>query len=194
MSEFTLATKLFGKLKNAGIRYKFSNGVYNPEEITIIHRPNNPNCGEYGLALVRSIPDSEDSELAYEVNWTNVPSYVLTYYKINRVQGYQWSDDLVNDILQVEKELKSYSYVPFTELPTIKAVDVIFNDPATIIIWADGSKTVVKAENEKFDPEKGLAMAISKKVLGNKHDYYEVFKRYVGRYEKKQGKKAKNNK
>ena len=34
-------------------------------------------------------------------------------------------------------------------------------------------------------------MAISKKVLGNKHDYYEVFKRYVDRYEKKQGKKNK---
>ena len=67
-------------------------------------------------------------------------------------------------------------------------VDVIFNDPATIIIWADGSKTVVKAENEPFDPEKGLAMAISKKVLGNKYDYYDVFKKYVGRYEKKQKK------
>ena len=77
------------------------------------------------------------------------------------------------------------------ELPAIRIVDVIFNDPATIIIWADGTKTVVKAENEKFDPEKGLAMAIAKKVLGNKHDYYEVFKKYVGRYEKKQVKKAK---
>lgn len=70
-------------------------------------------------------------------------------------------------------------------------VDVIFNDPATIIIWADGSKTVVKAENEPFDPEKGMAMAISKKVLGNKYDYYDIFKKYVGRYEKKQAKKTK---
>lgn len=68
-------------------------------------------------------------------------------------------------------------------------VDVIFNDPATIVIWADGSKTVVKANDEKFDPEKGLAMAISKKVLGNKHDYYDIFKKHVGRYEKKQNKK-----
>lgn len=68
------------------------------------------------------------------------------------------------------------------------AKEVIFNDPATIVIWADGSKTVVKANDEKFDPEKGLAMAISKKVLGNKHDYYDIFKKYVGRYEKKQKK------
>ena len=56
---------------------------------------------------------------------------------------------------------------------------VIFNDPATIVVWNDGSKTVVKASNEPFDPEKGLAMAIAKKALGNKGNYYEVFKKYI---------------
>lgn len=69
--------------------------------------------------------------------------------------------------------------------------DVIFNNPATIILWADGTKTVVKAENEEFDPEKGLAMAIAKKALGNNYDYYDIFKKYVGRYEKKQKKGGK---
>lgn len=43
---------------------------------------------------------------------------------------------------------------------------IIYNDPATIILWADGTKTVVKAHNEPFDREKGLAMAIIKKMLG----------------------------
>lgn len=66
--------------------------------------------------------------------------------------------------------------------------DVIFNNPATIVFWADGTKTVVKAENEEFDPEKGLAMAIAKKALGNNYGYYDTFKKYVGRYEKKQKK------
>ena len=66
--------------------------------------------------------------------------------------------------------------------------DVIFNNPATIIFWKDETKTVVKAENEEFDPEKGLAMAIAKKALGNNYGYYDVFKKYVGRYEKKQKK------
>ena len=67
---------------------------------------------------------------------------------------------------------------------TIKKV--IFNNPATIVIWGDGSKTVVKCQKgETFDPEKGLAMAISKKMLGNDHKYYETFAKYVGRYNKK---------
>ena len=62
--------------------------------------------------------------------------------------------------------------------------DVIFNDPATIVFWMDCTKTVVKSQDgEKFDPEKGLAMAISKKALGNnKSNYYNEFKRWLVGY------------
>ena len=57
---------------------------------------------------------------------------------------------------------------------------VIFNDPATIVFWSDGSKTVVKrGENDTFDPEKGLAMAISKKFFDNMSYYYDVFKKWL---------------
>lgn len=59
---------------------------------------------------------------------------------------------------------------------------VIFNNPATIVFWADGTKTVVKAENEEFDPEKGLAMAIAKKALGNKGNYFNKIKEWTNRY------------
>lgn len=61
--------------------------------------------------------------------------------------------------------------------PPIKKV--IFNPPATIVLWSDGTKTVVKCQDEPFDKEKGLAMAISRKALGNRHDYYNVFKKYL---------------
>lgn len=57
---------------------------------------------------------------------------------------------------------------------------VIFNDPATIVFWSDGTKTVVKrGENDAFDPEKGLAMAISKKFFDNMGYYYDVFKKWL---------------
>ena len=57
---------------------------------------------------------------------------------------------------------------------------VIFNKPATIVFWADGTKTVVKSQGkEKYDKEKGLAMAISKKVLGNEGSYYDTFKKFL---------------
>lgn len=60
---------------------------------------------------------------------------------------------------------------------------VIYNDPATIVLWVDGTKTVVKANDEPFDPEKGLAMAIAKKALGNRGSYYETFKKWLPRTE-----------
>lgn len=57
---------------------------------------------------------------------------------------------------------------------------VIFNNPATIVLWSDGTKTVVKCqEGDIYDPEKGLAMAISKKALGNKGNFNEVFKKWL---------------
>lgn len=57
---------------------------------------------------------------------------------------------------------------------------VIFNDPATIILWEDGSKTVVKCgEHEKYDPEKGFAMALAKHFLGDHGRYYNLFKKYL---------------
>lgn len=62
--------------------------------------------------------------------------------------------------------------------PQIKKV--IFNDPATIVFWSDGSKTVVKAQNgEVYDQEKGLAMAITKKWFGNKGNYYNNIKKWL---------------
>lgn len=64
-----------------------------------------------------------------------------------------------------------------TAMPEI--TNVIFNDPATIVFWNDGTKTVVKCQDgDRFDKEKGLAMAISKKALGNKGNYCEVFKKW----------------
>ena len=56
---------------------------------------------------------------------------------------------------------------------------VKFNPPATIVFWTDNTKTVVKCSCEDYDPEKGLAMCICKKMFGNKGNYYEVFKKWL---------------
>ena len=69
-------------------------------------------------------------------------------------------------------------YVRTSYVPEIKKV--IFKDPATIMLWSDGTKTVVKCgENDVYDPKKGLAMAIAKKALGNKGNYYNEFKKLL---------------
>lgn len=56
----------------------------------------------------------------------------------------------------------------YEDNPLLCIDDVIFNGPATIIKWDDGTKTVVKCQKgEEFDKEKGFAMAILKKLCGN---------------------------
>jgi len=61
---------------------------------------------------------------------------------------------------------------------TIK--NVIFNDPATIVLWTDGTKTIVKCQKgDMFNKETGLAMAIIKKCMGNKGNYNDVFEKWI---------------
>lgn len=65
---------------------------------------------------------------------------------------------------------------------------VIFNDPATIVLWSDGTKTVVKCGPEdSYDMEKGLAMAIVKKMAGNDNRFHKVFKQYTKKKKKEPG-------
>ena len=50
------------------------------------------------------------------------------------------------------------------------------------------SKGEVKVVYDDFDPEKGLAMAIAKKALGNKYNYFNIIKKWVDKYLEKEDK------
>lgn len=58
------------------------------------------------------------------------------------------------------------------KLPTINPryipEKIIYNNPATIVFWKDGTKTVVKkAPHEKFNTYHAFCAALAKKILGN---------------------------
>lgn len=56
--------------------------------------------------------------------------------------------------------------------PNIMPKKIIFNGPATIVMWTDGTKTVVKQSNlDDYDYEKGFAMCVVKKVFGDQYAY-----------------------
>lgn len=59
------------------------------------------------------------------------------------------------------------NYAPYSyNRPIPNIVQIIFNNPATIVYWSDDTKTVVKAcDKDTFDKEVGLAMAIAKKAI-----------------------------
>ena len=88
---------------------------------------------------------------------------------------------VVNDISSEEylKVLRQYS--SDVEFRTgIKKV--IFNGPATIVIWVDGSKTVVKcAEGDGYSKFSGLAIAICKRMYGT--DFKRIFNHFIPKEE-----------
>ena len=90
--------------------------------------------------------------------------------------------------VEVTAVLNPNRSIPFnTSFNTPTITNVIFNPPATIVFWSDKTKTVVKCDeaHELYDPEKGLAMAISRKMLGdNKREYYNTFLHWLKKWEK----------
>lgn len=47
---------------------------------------------------------------------------------------------------------------------------VIYNDPATIVFWSDGTKTTSKRDcRDEYNPEMGLILAVMKKLVDGKY-------------------------
>lgn len=97
------------------------------------------------------------------------------------VEGISTRNTATGDINNASISTRKVEYNAMWKRTKIK--NVIFNDPATIVFWADGTKTVVKCgENDIYDPEKGLAMAVAKKCLGtNKShsNYIDEFRKWL---------------
>ena len=93
---------------------------------------------------------------------------------------YFWPDDLY------EFNGKPYCEKPKDSNNPFSIKNVYFNDPVTVVLWEDGTKTIVRSgKKDIYDPEKGLAMAIAKKALGNKGNYYDEFKKWLPKQEVK---------
>ena len=99
-------------------------------------------------------------------------------YRRDNIDAFLYYIKGSNKSPSANKETAERSYYMYYDIRNcIKKVK--FNPPATIVFWTDNTKTVVKCKGEDYDPEKGLAMCICKKVLGDKGNYYEVFKKWL---------------
>lgn len=141
---------------------------------------------------VRDNPNSWIIQIVHHTGTTigrrTIPSqigFVVSYNDVEYVYtGPEKGWVAINDYRKEETEMP----VRYDRIyPRLAIKKVVFNDPATIVFWDDGTKTVVKCENEEYDPEKGLAMAIAKKALGNQGNYYNQFKKWLPEKEEEEG-------
>lgn len=74
--------------------------------------------------------------------------------------------------IELDFEIKDPDPIFFNWVLALKTTDidrVIFNDPATIVFWKDGTKTVVKCHPEDtFDEEIGFMCCYLKRALSSK--------------------------
>lgn len=102
----------------------------------------------------------------YVVEWDKAPNLSEAAARIfaDAICKFKLDDNVTNVIANPSFEIKK----------------VIFNDPATIVLWEDGTKTVVKVQDgDIYDEYTGLALCIAKKALGNKPNFNNVFRKWV---------------
>lgn len=127
----------------------------------------------YGVCMLNGVQNPDSSHGLFYFNSQDIepsciPNSVLT---LKSRSGKQQID---GNIWYLPEEIKLLKCNP-----GIKRV--IFNGPATIILWANGEKTIVKCQNgDTYDREKGFAMAFMKYVCGNQGNYNNLIKKYVG--------------
>lgn len=125
-------------------------------------------------------------------------------YKLGKIEGITLRDKNKNDLVNFKEErvsepircgcltLPPDAIVFLSNLKNLKSTiagntirNVIYNNPATIVKWRDGTKTVVKCQDgDTYNPETGLAMCIIKKLYGNKGRYNDIFKKWLPKKEK----------
>ena len=96
----------------------------------------------------------------------------MTYNRGITQEVYEkWIEDNFKSFVTIKDAVNEKS------LPEIEKV--VFNCPATVVLWKDGTKTVVKCqEGDEYSKETGLAMCIAKRAFGNKGRYNYVFKKW----------------
>ena len=143
-------------------------------------------------AICERIKQYSTEHDSYFGNLNRIKELLLQGYSIadicywlqgNKYESIDWRNNYmpyVNLELGRIEDVKFINQLPKFDKNEIK--DVRYNDPATIVFWKDGTKTVVKCQKDKgdtYNPELGLAMCIIKKMCDNKGNYNDVFNKWL---------------
>lgn len=149
-------------------------------------------------SILRDLGEKEDESMEMSLNARKIKEVTIkcedgkTYEgKVERIVGCPY--DISSQELTVRISKRASGNYGIKE--------VIFQNPATIVFWTDGTKTVVNcmdnAEIKKkivdgkevtvrrarkcdtYSEEAGLAMAIVKKYFGNEGNYNNVFRKFI---------------
>lgn len=109
------------------------------------------------------------------INFLYLYNDCITYYFNGSAMCFSCNDQessyaLIRIIRKLANKKTKDSVISANNLyNTFEIKDIKVNGPATIVFWADGTKTVVKCGAEDlYDAEKAVAMCFMKKALGSR--------------------------
>ena len=119
----------------------------------------------------------KDSLKLVPPSWSNRD--YSSYFK--SMDGEMTSKELVNALKTSINSVYGLTAANLADYPTLMTSSlikrVIFSDRKTIILWNDGSKTMVScAEGEQLDPYMGFCAAFTKGFFGSKHQVEKIVK------------------
>jgi len=117
-----------------------------------------PNFNRPNYRDLSSRLESPICERYHPDRWFDMGAYERDFH-LRGVRPFQFS---ANEHPVYKQQLHAKWGEVGEEMPKIERI--VYNNPATIVWFADGEKVIVKCHNEKFDKEKGVAMAIARKL------------------------------
>lgn len=97
----------------------------------------------------------------------------MSKYKYSGVVPNLKNNSAWSEIVSVGEN--KYTCIAHSFIPEVAISKIIYANPATIVLWDDGTKTVSKcAEGDTYSKETGLSICILKKIIGatNVHNIF----------------------
>lgn len=81
----------------------------------------------------------------------------------------KFQDKQAEDTVEYTKELRNKLIGGTDEMKNVDVKKIIFSGPKTIVLWTDGTKTIVSMSKDelRFDPEAAFCAAYTKKMFGS---------------------------
>ena len=131
----------------------------------------------------------EELEITHETSY-HVYTYRFRYKhsdRSNYTEGYSDIFEMTSLPECVARKVYSANALVHPEALIDAIKKVIFSGPCTIILWNDGTKTIVRCgPDDEFDKEKGIAMCILKKMFGSSHQMSKWMKEQIGEEEEEE--------
>ena len=128
------------------------------------------------------------------INFLDLCNDCITYYFNGPAMIFSCDDQeaayaLIRRIHNLaNKKAKDFAISSNSLYNSFELKDILVNGPATIVFWADGTKTVVKCvPDDSYDAEKAVAMCFMKKALGGRsmHKLFDLAEDKAAEYDNK---------